>query len=155
MAALLSLGASAFMPPASAQRIIINQLNDVNLGQWPGSGDMQGVEPHCVGRDTPNFSTAQQFRLRARGSGPGNRFVISSGANTIDYIVEYRDNVNSTAWTELRANANNQRFFAPHWIFCFFGFNTQELRITVREADLIGKPSGSYTGRLTIVVSPI
>ena len=146
---------AAHTQPASAQRIIINQLDDVNLGTWPGFGDLQATESHCVGRDTPNFGTAQRFRLRVRGSGPGGQLSISNGSQTIRYTLEYRDNVNSTAWTELRPNAGNQRFFAPHWIFCFFGFNVQEFRVTVREADITGKPAGAYTGRVQITVSPL
>jgi hypothetical protein len=150
---LLFLALAALAPAASAQRIIINQLNDVNFGTWPGAGDLQATEPHCVGRDTPNLGTARRIRLRVRGSGRGGRMQVISGANRIDFTLEYRDNVNSTAWTRLRPN-RNFAFFAPHWIFCQFGYNIQEFRVTFREADMVGKPSGNYVGTVTITVSP-
>lgn len=109
---LVLLGVLACLPGVSAQNIIVNQLNDINLGAWPGFEDMQGTEPHCVGRDTPNFSATRRFRLRLRGSSNDGAFTITNGTDTIDYTQEYRDNVNSTAWSQLRPN-RNFRFFAP------------------------------------------
>lgn len=159
-AASIVLGFAAFftggliVSSARSQSIIINQLDDVPLGTWPGSGDLQAIEAHCVGMSSGGRRPTNEYRISIDGSGTGSRFELSNGTDTIEFQVEYRDNLSSTAWATIKRGGRSKRLQATTVTACNSGQTVQEFRVTVRQADLIGKSAGSYTGSLVLIVEP-
>ncbi len=141
------LGEAAAAP---ATEVHINGLNDINLGIYPGSGPMQGIDVHCVGIK----GQATSYQIRANGSGAGNAYALSNGIDTINYNVRYRDNVSSTAWTSLLPDTFFN-FVGLDWKDCRDGIVKQEIKVDILESNLSGKASGAYSGTLFLLVSPI
>ena len=135
--------------PGLAQQVIINKLDDLDHGIWPGTGNLVRTSRHCVARTAPG----NLFSITILGDGPGGAFEARNGAATLVYDVRYRDRsgvpfvpvLAGVPLTNLvgRNNPNNCRG------------QRQRVRIRFRAADMAAALAGTYTGVLTLIVAPM
>ncbi len=127
--------------------IKISNLDDIDLGTWSGSGDLVGSDENCV------WSTTRGYNLTASGSGAGNAFTITDGANDIAYSVAWDDTDSTdqavTVGTALSAQVTNAVS-----VNCAARGDTANVAVTISEADMAAAPAGTYNGTLTLIVAP-
>lgn len=144
--------AARVVPPQVAAtpgaKIIVAGLDDIVLGTWPGSGDLQGLSQHCVGTN----SNPRVFGIVVTGSGAGGSFVLSNGVSALPFTVQYDDGSGATTVTPgvTLANRAAQAFGECKNI------NAENMQISVRilSSDLSTATPGSYSGGLTLTVTP-
>lgn len=142
---LFSILILSLLSSQSLADVQITNMNDIALGSWGGSGDLQGDDSVCI------YSTGSaDYLVTASGSGAGSAFELTSGSDTLTYEVRYNDGGSFVQLT----TGNSQAFTgASSTVNCGGGTNGT-LRVTVRELDLSGVLSGSYSGTLTVVIDP-
>ena len=129
----------------------ISSLNDISLGSWTGSGAMNGSDNAiCVWSSTGGYS------VTATGSGASSAFTLASGANTVAYNVSWAQTggaatgaavTKGVALTGQTTNATSTD--------CTVGASsTAGVFVSIPQANIEGKPAGSYTGTLTLVITP-
>lgn len=126
----------------------ISNMNDFNFGTWSGTGNLILNDSVCVHDSTGNSN----YGITATGSGAANAFTLSTGAFTLPYSVSYQGSVGAmtalTSGVKIRFNAA----YRPS-SNCAGGTNGT-LRITLTQANLLAANSGTYSGILTILVTP-
>lgn len=128
--------------------VSISGLDDIALGLFPGSGDMQGSDNLCVYRNDP----AGAYLVEASGQGAGNAFVVAQNGSELPFAVDYSD---GNGWQTLTpgqalaaANANSTATDCG-------GARNASVRVRIEEAVLGSATPGNYAGRLTLTVAPI
>ena len=139
---------------------LINGLTDINLGSWPGSGDMNGNDTFCVAVTGAFLNQPKNYQLRASGDGDTinpSEFTLSNGATDIYYRVFLTD-LNGQIELLPGQIANGVQFFADityilNLIFggCFFPNAT--IDILIEEAEL-ATGAGTHNGTLTLELIP-
>lgn len=128
-------------------QIQISNLEDIALAD-SGSGDFSGTSPACIYRNGTGAYT-----LTASGSGVANAFTISDGgANNLAYDITYDDGTGAqtlAAATALVGRTNADTASKT----CASG-NNGTISINVAAASVLAVPAGTYTGSLTLTVSP-
>lgn len=137
---------------ATATEIRIAGLSDLNFGRWNGSRDMAGTVSHCVRSTAPGA----QFAISVHGDGPGGSYELRDGGTTIPFHVDYND---GRGWVEAspgRAVAGQRGFGqADDFRRCLGGaMRRQALRVRIFNRDLASAHSGSYRGRISLLVMP-
>ena len=132
----------------AADEIIIDGLDDIVLGTWPGAGDLQGFSQHCVGTN----AGGRRFGIVVTGSGAGGSFVLSNGVSALPFTVQYRDR-RGTATVTPGVTLGNRR---GQGLNQCRNIRRERMRISVRilSSDLSNATAGSYSGRLTLTVTP-
>ncbi len=155
--AALLLGALCLAPALADARggqIVIAGLDGLDLGRWPGRGDLAAVDRHCVAVTWPG---PPRFHLEAFGDGPGGAFVLADGAVRLPFAAYYDD---GTGVRRLRAGRVLAHLRAqrapPRRGPCFRGVLGERHRIAVRvrERDLARAGAGRFRGRITLMVVP-
>lgn len=133
----------------TASQIRISNLSDIALTFTPGN-DSTGSSPACIYRNG-----AGGYNLNASGSGTGNAFTLSDGgANILPYSVSFNDGTGRNTLTTAiplsgRTNANTSS------VDCSGGaMNNGVIDVTIVSTDVDAAPAGTYSGVLTLVVSP-
>lgn len=127
--------------------IKISNLSDILLSR-NNVGEFVGGTDACVYRNATGTYT-----LTAYGSGENGKFSIIDGQrNSLNYHVSYDDGTGSIAVTSSlalrgRLNANTQS------VQCAGG-NNASITIQVDAEEVDKAPAGTYSGGLTLVVSP-
>ncbi len=129
----------------------ISSLNDIELGFFPGSGDLSGSDALCVYRNDP----AGAYLVEASGQGAGNAFVVVQNGMKLPFAVDYSDG-SGDGWRPLTAGgvpvaAGNANATATD---CG-GATNASVRVRIEESVLTSAEPGSYAGRLTLTVAPI
>jgi hypothetical protein len=131
--------------------IQITNLDDVNLGTWSGSGDMQITEDFCVFRNGQGG-----FSITTNGSNDaGGNFNLRSTAN-LPYTIEY-----SQGGAFLAASPGTAVPFASSGFTgdsvrdcAVSGGTNTSIRFTVSESELNSKTSGTFSDTIDIFVIP-
>ena len=144
---------ASFLPaPASAQKVRITNLADVNFGLISNlQADSRQSQSICL----YSQSVAGAYSISATGSGPGSSFALSDGANSLGYDVEWSAQSGQTSGTQLAPNValTGQTSTATHQ-FCNTGPTASaSLTIVLRAAQLSQARQGNYSGSLTLLVS--
>lgn len=139
---------------------LINGLNDISLGSWPGAGDMNGNDAFCVAITGAVFNQPKNYQLRASGNGDTINpaaFTLSNGVDDIYYRVFLTD-LNGQIELLPGQIATGTQFLADityilNLIFggCFFPNATVD--ILVEEAEL-ASGAGTHSGTLTLELIP-
>lgn len=128
-------------------QIQISNLEDIALAD-SGSGDFAGASPACIYRNGTG-----SYTLTASGSGDANAFTISDGgANNLSYDITYDDGTGAQALAA--GNALAGRTNADTASKTCAGGNNGSISINIAAADVSAVPAGTYTGSLTLTVSP-
>lgn len=137
-----------FAPQAHAQNIIITGVEDYPFGTYTvGTGDQILTRAVCVGKTAGN----QQWDAVVNGSGAGGAYTLDDGGgNTVPFTLRLVPNPSFTAGVA-NTNLNGADNNAP--LDCD-GVDNENFEITLPGTALNGTPAGTYTGSITIVVSP-
>lgn len=133
-------------------QVQIAELDDIELGAWPGGGPLVARESLCVQGGQPNG----RFRMEATGSGPGGAFALQSGTEHLSYEVAYDDGGGYVALTAGRPHSGlqgvkrNKDFDA-----CLqSGRDRDRIRIRIPANALEQAIAASYSGTLRLQVEP-
>jgi hypothetical protein len=138
--------------PEVAAQVQISGLSDLQLGVWSGSGDLEGVDDHCV-----RGPRGGRYAIQAAGIGSGGAFVLLNGAGSLPFRLDYSDD--GGAWSQMspgvpltgQRGAPNENQFNR----CLAGQTSpQRLRVRVLAQDIGAAAAGSYDGSLTLLVTP-
>jgi len=150
LAVLVAIAIYAGSFPADAKGptlIVIEKLDDLNLGTWGGQGSLSDYSDHCVASTTGTFS------ITATGDGPGGAYQLSSGAAVLPFHLYYRDKKNA-AFVEIPAGTPVASFKAEHKPEkC--KHQKQRLEVRLYELDMAQVPPGAYSGNLIVMVTPL
>jgi hypothetical protein len=145
-----TLGATStgnFLITAVLQDLVqVSSLDDLNLGTYPGTGALSGSEGFCVYRNGTGAYTAT-----LTGSGAASAFTIASGANTMAYTVTYNGSAIITGGTTATQAGNSSVTDCGGANVA----NNATIAVNITQAVLQASPTGTYTGTLTILVSPV
>lgn len=130
----------------------ISYLDDLSLGTFSGTGDLTGSDDVCV------FSNNGGYNIDAAGSGTGNAFELTGGStgSTVPYSVEWGNTAGAASGSAVTPSTGltgvTGSFTTPS---CQGGSSLNAtLMVRISEADLSGAAADTYTGTLTLTVSP-
>ena len=154
VACVAALAVLAAAPSARAQTARIGGLQDVDFGTIPAMVDQPNSQnvAVCSYRNNPH---RLDYSVIASGSGSGGAFLLSSGAGTLAYDVQWADSPGQTGGTMLQAGVPAPGFGnAANGFDCPAPPDTASLTVTIRAADLAAAQAGTYTGSLQITIVP-
>lgn len=129
----------------------ISGLTDVPLGTWGGTGDLTSNYELCVFVQNDNDSV---YRIRGTGTGAGNAYIVSSGANDISVSIGWNQD-GEASYFDLFANSllsiSNPNTADEN---CTVGGDSAQVKITIDEANMEYATAGTYTGTINIYTSP-
>ncbi len=150
-AAALSL---AILPaPARAQVVQISNLTDISFGAiGVPSADLSLSQTVCA------YATGlpPRYAIKASGSGVGGAFTLTTGAATLAYEVQWNAAAGQTSGTGLSAGVNlTGQASGGVTPTCTLGLTPSgSLTVILRAADMSSATAGSYSGTLTLLLSP-
>lgn len=148
----LFLAAAAYSFPASAQKVRITNLSDVDFGLISNlQVDTRRSQNVCVF----SSSTGNRYSIIASGSGTGSSFALSNGSNSLDYEVEWNDQSGQTTGTSLTATVTTTgRVSSATQQTCNSGPATSaSLIVILGSAALSQAREGNYSGSLTLLIA--
>ena len=152
MPAVLLLASLSASFPASAQKVRISDLSDVNFGLLANlQADARRSQNVCV----YSQSTGGRYSITASGSGTGSAFSLNNGANQLAYEVEWSDQSGQTSGTHLSPTvAATGRVSAATQQTCNSGpSSSASLILILRSSALTQAREGNYSGSLTLLVA--
>ena len=144
----------ALTVPACAQSARIGGLGDVGFGTITAAVDQSNSQDVvlCSYRNNPQ---RRDYSVIATGSGSGGAFVLSSGAASLAYDVQWADLPGQTGGTMILAGVAASGFGNGATGFeCPAQPDTASLTVTIRAADIAAAQAGSYSGTLQITIVP-
>ncbi len=129
----------------------ISALNDIALGTWSGSGPLSGRDNAiCVWSSTGGYS------VTATGSGAGGAFQLASGANRVDYTVQWAQTGGATSGAAMTQGAAlTGRTTSATATDCSTGAaSTAGVFVSISVAELSSTPAGTYNGTLQLLITP-
>ena len=139
---------------------LINGLNDLDLGSWPGSGDLSDNDDFCVAVTGALFNQPKTYMLRASGDGDTvnpSAFTLSNGVSDIYYRVFLTD-LNGQIELLPGQIASGNEFFADitYILNLIIGaciFPNANIEVVTEEAQL-ATGAGTHAGTLTLELIP-
>lgn len=149
--AMIGLGMTPVQ--VSAQQVQISELTDVAFGTIANmSSDISLSQTVCA------YSNAltSNYTVRLTGSGVGGALTLSNGAATMPYDVQWNSSAGQTSGTQLVGGVPQSGFVSTGVLpGCTFGLTRSgSLTVILRAAALSAAHAGSYTGTLTVLISP-
>ena len=137
---------------ALADKVRITSLSDVNFGMI--------ANPQVEARRSQNMcvysnGTGMTYSVSASGTGNGASFVLTSGANSLPFQVEWSDSTGQSSGVSLSPATplTGQRSSATQQ-FCNSGPATSaSMIIVLRPSDLTQAREGNYAGTLNLLIS--
>lgn len=129
----------------------ISDLDDLDLGQFTGSGDLSDNDDVCVWS-----SGSSGYNITGTGSGTGGAFTLGAGAELVTYTVEWASTSGQTTGSSLTSgSALTGQTTAATSTDCNAGASpSASLIVKVAESEMLGKSAAAFTGTLTLVVAP-
>ncbi|BBD96762.1 hypothetical protein SAMIE_1002630 [Sphingobium amiense] len=154
IASLAALMLACALPrPAFAQLAQLSDLSDVSFGTIVNvTSDVSQSQTVCA------YSNAlfSNYTVRATGSGAGGAFTLASGAATLAYEVQWNSAANQSGGTQLTAGVSQSGFISQGVTpGCTLGLTRSgSMTVILRAAALSAAQAGSYSGTLTLMISP-
>ena len=127
----------------------ITGLADVDFGTYPATGNLDSNYDLCIYSNMPGAT----YDITASGDGAGSAFTIAYLANTIPYVVNWNDTTGTVGKSQLTATVSVPQTGANQQTTdCSVGGDSANLEIEINGADISGKPNGTYTGTLTLLI---
>lgn len=139
--------------PSLAQTVQISNLTDIDFGAITNlNTDLSQSQTVCAYAS----GLPPRYSIIARGSGAGNAFTLSNGTSTMAYEVQWNAAAGQTSGTGLSANAALTGQASGALLpTCTLGLTPSgTLTVILRAAELSAARAGSYTGVLTLLLSP-
>lgn len=150
----VAAAALALLPaPSSAQSVQISNLTDIAFGAISSlDADLSQSQTVCAYAS----GLPARYSIIARGSGAGNAFTLQNGAATLPYEVQWNASAGQTSGTALSAGAPLSGQISGALLpTCTLGLTPSgSLTVILRAAQLSAARSGSYTGTLSLTISP-
>jgi hypothetical protein len=127
----------------------VTAVDDIDLGSWTGSGDLQAQDDVCI------WTTTGGYNVTATGNGGGGSdFSLTNGSDTLTYAVKWADESSGLTALSTGAALTGQQSNATS-TDCNAGANlSATVAVEITETALSGADSGSYSGVLTLVIAP-
>ena len=127
----------------------VRGLRDFAFGSYTGTGDLTDNENINV---SSNY-TAGTYRVRARGSGAAFAFTLTDGTSLIPYTVAYNDATGTSGEVALTADTN---LTTQGGIVKPLSTTTDNANyhVNILEANLQAVDAGSYSGTLSLIITP-
>lgn len=135
------------------ERVQISGLQDINFGQYPGSGNLDTNYDLCVYSNTP----VARYDITATGSGAADAFELSDGSgNEIPFSLFWNDETGTVGGITAIAGVThiNQTGANDENYTCATGGDSANIRVYVGAGDINGEPNGTYTGTITLLIEP-
>jgi hypothetical protein len=151
---LCALAAAALVQsaPASAQKVRITNLSDVDFGTITNlQADSRRAQNICLYSN----GTAGGYSVLASGSGSGSAFSLANGPSLLGYEVEWSGQSGQSSGTALSPNIplTGQTSSATHQ-FCNSGPSASaSLVVVLRGSQLSRARQGNYSGTLTLLIA--
>lgn len=141
-----------------AARVAISSLSDITFADTDlapvlgGATSAQKTENVCVWSNNADRS----YFITASGSGSGNAFTLASGGNpVVPYSVAWNQQTSQTTGTSLTTATKSSKFTSTATLTNCGGGASATLLVSILGTDAAAMLAGaSYTGALTLVVSP-
>jgi hypothetical protein len=145
--------------PASAQdRASITGLGDLAFGTIVSPIDQsnsQNVSICSYFSFFGFFEIPRDYSVTATGNGSGGAFTLSSGAANLAYDVQWADSVNATSGTMLQPGVASPGFGnGANSLVCNPIQDNASLIVTIRAVQLGTATAGTYSGTLSITITP-
>ena len=160
----LSLGAAASIAALAAMtaptpvhaNARITGLSTVNFGTIANFTDQTVSQNVCAYSVQGGGTTRRPYSVRATGNGTGGAFTLASGARTLPYEVRWDDAANQTTGTQLATGINVAGFATGNVTQRCSNLANENasLIVTITGTSLATATAGTYTGTLTIVITP-
>jgi hypothetical protein len=138
--------------PASAQKVRITNLSDVDFGLLSNlQADALRSQDVCLYSN----SAGSLYSVTASGSGAGSSFTLSNGTSALPYEVRWSGQSGQSTGTSLSPNVavTGQSSAATHQ-FCNSGpAASASLILVLRSSALSQAREGSYSGSLTLLIA--
>lgn len=131
----------------NATQVVINNLEDLDLGVWQGQAGLSSYTDHCVA------ATSGHYSIFATGNGPGGTYQLSSGGATLPFRLFYRDDKHA-AFVEIPASTPIANFESGKKPWKCKKQN-QRLEVRLQATDMAQVPAGAYSGYLVVTVTPL
>lgn len=140
---------SAFAQTSQAR---ITGLVDVGFGTPSFVTDLSNSQNICVYVGP----VSNKYNFRASGSGTSSAFTMASGAKTLAYEVQWSGTTGQTTGTALTAGVAKSGFISGATASgCAAGPTTSaSLIVVLRSAQVSIATAGSYSGTLSITITP-
>ena len=148
--ALLQLAPESQVSAAS-NKVRITSLGDVAFGSIVNTAvDAVGNQSVCLFADT----NTNGYNITAIGTGPGGAFQLVSGADAMDYDVQWSSTSGQSSGSQLSPNVplTGQVSSATQQTCSNGPATTASLVLILRSATLSSANAGTYSGTLTLVV---
>lgn len=134
-------------------RVISGSGNTINLGSYMlGGGDLTGDLSFCVYSN----SVGSPYDVKADSANGTGAFLLSSGTDTLNYLVDFND---AGTFTAAAANLVENTYTAGSYAGESSGnclADNASIRVTIPEVgNLESALPGSYTDTLTLTVQPM
>ena len=129
----------------------INGLQDALFGTYSG-GNPTDTQEVCVSRS----GTSGLYQIIARGSGGGDAFELSGPGGTVAYTVEWADETTAPVFATLDTGVAETGQTGGDNAFdsCAGAGENASLRIAMNGPDVAALSAGTYSGTLSLEVSP-
>lgn len=131
---------------------LINNLSDMVFTSVNPVSSMTNQENVCV---FANSLLGGTYSITATGSGAGNAFTVSNGVSTVPYTVSWAPTFNAPSGTALTSGValpgQNTGILSS---ICLLGITNSTLFVNFSTTALQNAAAGTFTGILTLVITP-
>lgn len=132
------------------KRVQIQGLNDIDLGSYGGTGDLDKSDAFCVYSNAGGL-----YDLTTTSTNPdGNTFRVTDGASFLPYSVVVNDDTDPAGGQTVDHNQTLTSLTGSSTSATCGGGTNASLEVTFAEADLQGALAGTYTDTITLLVEP-
>lgn len=131
--------------------IVIRDMDDLTT-EWDGASNIQLTDATCVGMN----HGGSNYGLTATGDGAGNAFTLSeTGGSTLPYAVSWSStSTSATSGTSLTSGSSTSfSSGTAQGLNC--SSNNATLIVDIDSANLENAATGTYSGTLSVNVSPL
>lgn len=137
----------------AAPNVQITGLSDVSFGILANlNADLNSAQSVCVFSNTKTNG----YNVMASGTGTGGAFTLASGSRALAYEVQWSGSAGQTSGVQLSPNAalTGLTSTATQQTCNKGPATTASFIVLVRSANLSTATAGTYTGTLTLTISP-
>lgn len=139
----------AAMPVEAPAQMLLTRLSDMTFGALPTTGaDQTQSESVCA----TSGVVGGYYSVTATGSGSGGAFALANGSAALPYDVQWSSTPGQSSGTALTAGSplSGQ---TTALLNCTLTL-TASLIVVIRGVQIVKATAGSYSGTLTITISP-
>lgn len=132
---------------------LINNLTDMAFTSLNPVAALSNKENVCV---FANSILGGTYSITATGNGTGGAFTVSNGVSTVPYTVNWANTSGASSGTALTSGvALNGQTTGLITSICLLGITDATLFVSFSLAALQSARSGSFTGVLTLLITPV